>query len=202
MRPFALFICLLLSACGNLQNLAMKAKSERQARQLKKLNEAATAEASSRLGEKAVGEVVYVDEEGGYALVRARTGLPLKESDELECQGTGNARLKITPERKNAFYAADIVSGTPQKGDAVIAVKSKAKAGPKLVPIVANVAAQPGTSSPANTINVDPSSIRPEDLPRTSLDEPGHAPPAPMRVPSSVRPDPGNLLLPPPELPQ
>src|SRR5262245_28503003 len=112
MRPFIFFLCLFLCGCGNLRNLAMKAKSERQAKQLKKLNEAATAEASSRLGDKAVGEVVYVDDEGGYALVRARTGLPLTTSEELECQGSGGARLRVTPERKNAFYAADIISGT------------------------------------------------------------------------------------------
>jgi hypothetical protein len=200
MRPLVLFLCLLLCACGNLQNIAMKARSERRAKQLKKLNEAATAEASSRLGDKAVGEVVYVDEEGGYALVRARTGLPLTASEELECQGTGNGRLRVTPERKNAFYAADIISGAPQKGDAVIALKGKIKGGPKLVPIVAN--APPGTSAPANTINVDPSSIRPEDLPHSTLDEPGRAPATPVRPPSRPQPDPGNLLLPPPELPQ
>jgi hypothetical protein len=202
MRPLVLILCLLLFACGNLQNLAAKARSKRRAKALDKLGEAATQEASNRLGEKAAGEVVYVDAEGGYALVRARNGLPLPTGEELECQSPGNGRLKVTPERKNMFYAADILSGGPQKGDSVIAVKSKIKAGPKLVPIVAT--APPGSNAPANTLNVDPSSIRPEDLPHTTLDEP-RTPPRrdPARSPAS---DPGNLLLPPPlappELPQ
>jgi hypothetical protein len=201
MRPLVLILCLLLPACGNLQNLANKARTKRQQKQLNKLAEAATNEVSNRIGERAVGEVVYVDGDNGYALVRARNGVSLPVSEELECRGNGNGRLKVTPERKNTFYAADILSGTPQKGDPVIAVKSKTKQGPKLVPVVAS--APPGSTAPANTVNLDPASIRPEDLPRTNLDEPGAAPPKPASAPVRTQSgDPGNLLLPPPDLPQ
>lgn len=201
MRPLALILCLLLSGCGNLQNLAAKARAKRQQKQLNKLAEAATNEISGRIGERAVGEIVYVDGDNGYALVRARNGVSLPVSEELECRGgTGSGRLKVTPERKNTFYAADILSGTPQKGDPVIAMKSKTKQEPKLVPIVANAPA--GGNAPPNTVSLDPGSIRPEDLPRSNLDEPGTAVRTPAPPSSRPQPDPGNLLLPPPELPQ
>ena len=199
MRPLCLLLCLLLPACGSLQNLSAKARSKRQAKQLSKLAEASTSEASSRLGEKAVGEVVYVDGDNGYALVRSRNGIPLPVDEELECRGAGNGRLKVTPERKNTFYAADILSGSPQKGDSVLALKSNLKQGPKLVPVVA---ASPGGNTPADTVNLDAAAIRPDQFPRSTLDEPDapgpSSAPAP-RTPNRAKPaDPGNLLLPPP----
>jgi hypothetical protein len=188
-----------LPACGSLQNLSAKARSKRQAKQLNKLAEASTSEVSNRLGEKAVGEVVYVDGDNGYALVRARNGIPLPVDEELECRGTGNGRLKVTPERKNTFYAADILSGSPQKGDSVLALKSNLKQGPKLVPVVAGSASG---STPENPITLDAKSLGGIAFPRSTNDElddsvPGSAP-AP-RAPNRTKPaDPGDLLLPPP----
>ena len=197
MRPSLLVLCLLLTACGNLQNLATKSRAKQRERELSKLHEAAASEASSRLGEKAAGEVVFVDGGGGFVLIRARNGLSLQVGQELQCQGSGGGKLKVTPERKNVFFAADIVSGEPHKGDPVIPIKGSGKPDSRLVPIAA--APLPGSSAPANTLAVDPSSLRPEDLPRSTLDEPGHRPP-PMNN-ADHRRDPGNLLELPP-LPQ
>lgn len=194
MRPQLLFLCLLLPACGNLHNLAVKAKAKHREKELQRLAEAATSEVSTRLGEKAVGEVVYVDGSGGYVLVRARSGLALPPGQELQGQKSA-ARLKITPERKSVFVAADIVSGSPEKSEPVLAVKSSSKPLPKLVPVTPS--SVPGVNSPDNTLYVDPSSIRPEDIRPSTLDEPRSGPGSRM-VDQAPADDAANLLLEPP----
>jgi hypothetical protein len=196
MRPLCLLLCaLLLPACGSLYNLGQKARAKSREKELKKLTEASASEASSRLGEKAAGEVVFVDADGGFALIRARQGLTLETGQELEARGKGTARLKVTPERKNVFVAADIVSGIPQKGDPVTPVKGSGKPAPKLVPVVNRTLT--GSSAPEHTLYVDPSTIRPEDLPRTTLDDP--VPPPEDAVPAAPASagNSGNLLEPP-----
>src|SRR5688572_428769 len=116
MRPLALFLCLLLTACGHLKKRGVKVRKSDRETELKKLTEASVSEASSRLGEKAVGEVIMVNPDSGFVLLRGRNGITLDEGQELLCEGSGAARLKVTPERKNnMFFAADIVSGAPQK---------------------------------------------------------------------------------------
>ena len=194
MRPLLPLFCLLLPACGNLHNLGVRARAKQQEKELSRLAEAATTEVSGRLGEKAVGEVAYVDADGGYVLVRARSGLALPPAQELQCQGS-SARLKVSPERKNTFVAADIMSGIPQKGESVISVKSSAKPMPKLVPVSSGNL--PGSNAPENTLYVDPSSIRPEDLPKSTLDEPGGSIGSRM-VDQAPANDAGNLLVEPP----
>jgi hypothetical protein len=204
MRPLALLLCvLLLPACGSLYNLGQKARAKSREKELKKLTEASASEASSRLGEKAAGEVMSVDADGGYALIRARQGLVLETGQELESRGKGTARLRVTPERnsKMFFFAADIVSGIPQIGDPVTPVKGGGKPAPKLVPVVNR--SLTGSSAPDHTLHVDPSAIRPENLPRTTLDDP--LPPPEDATPAAPAPggDPGNLLEPPlPSLPR
>ena len=194
MRPSLLILCLLLTACGNLQNLATKARAQQREKELAKLHEAAAGEASSRLGEKAAGEVILVNADSGFVLIRARNGLTLETGAELRCEGSGHGKVKVTPERKNRnLFAADIISGVPQKGDSVIPVGS-GKPQPKLIPIAAGPLT--GSSAPANTLAVDPGSIRPENLPRSTLGEPGSA--APPITTSDFRRDPGNLLAEPP----
>jgi hypothetical protein len=81
----------------------------------------------------------------------------------------------------------------PEKGDPVIPVNPGARPQPKLVPVGSTGLA--GDSSAGSAIAVDPSKIRPEDLPRSTLDDPGHAPPVRRPSPSE---DPGNLLIEPP----
>ncbi len=193
MRPSLLILCLLLTGCGNLYNLSMKARAKQREKELKKLSEASASEASSRLGEKAAGEVILVNADNGFVLLRARNGLTLQTGQDLQCQGSG-AKLRVTPERKNPnLFAADILSGTPQKGDPVLQLKG-GNPQSKLVPVAA--ASLAGSSAPANTLSVDPSSIRPENLPVSTLDEPGHTMP-PIHS-SDPRRDPGNLLVEPP----
>lgn len=194
MRPLLLTLCLLVPACGNLHNLGVKARAKQRDRELQKLAEAATTEVSSRLGEKAVGEVAYVDADGGYALIQARSGLGLPPGQELVCQRSA-ARLKITAERKGSFVAADILTGVPQKGESALGAKSTARAAPKLIPVKST--SLPGSSAPENTLYVDPSSIRPEDIPKSTLDEPGASIGSRM-VDQAPAGEGGNLLVEPP----
>lgn len=195
MRAHFLFTsALLIAGCGNLQNLASKATAKQREKKMQKLAEAAGTEASRRVGANAVGEVVRVDEASGFAIVRTRNGLMLPAGVELLCSGAGSARLKVTAERNNIFcFAADILSGTPQKGDSVTAVNSSTKPSPKLVPVNGPANILSGGSAPDNTLNLDPSSIRPADLPRSTLDEPGSGAPPPADAS-----EPGRRLLEPP----
>ncbi len=168
MRLLLLLPVLLLTACGHLAHANQKARAAARERELKKLNIAATSEADSRLGENAAGEVVRVDATGEFVLIRARNGVILAPDQELECRGKGGGRIKVTPERLRAFFAADVVNGTPEVGDAVIPVKGTGRAAPKLLPL----AVQPtdGAAAPANTVFLNPGDIRPEDIRPNTLD--------------------------------
>ena len=197
MRPLLLLPFLLLTACGHIGHANQKARAAARERELKKLNAAATSEADNRLGEKAVGEVVRVDANGEFVLVRVRAGLVLAAEQELECRGTGGGRIKITPERKSVFVAADVLKGTPAVGDTVIPIKGTGR--PKLVPVVAQ--GTDASGNPANTLYLNPGDLRAEDMPNSTLSDPGA-----RRLPSLEEPAPrddvgGNLLLEPP-LPQ
>jgi hypothetical protein len=198
MRPRILLpLLLLLPACGNLKNLHTKAQAERRQKELTKLAEAATSEASGRLGEKAVGEVSYVDDASGYVLIRARAGLALADGTELECRGS-DGKLRVTPERKNAFVAADIISGVPEKGDAVVVVNSTARSSLRLVPVNAPPSL-PGGTEPSGVVTLDSNSLRPDVLPQSTLGEPGGVnAPNFERSPDMTPPEGADILLEPP----
>ena len=202
MRPRILLLTLLLlPACGNLRNLHTKAQAERRQKQLTKLTDAASQEANTRLGEKSVGEVAYVDSDSGYVLVRARAGLALADGTTLECRGGSSAKLKVTPERKNLFVAADILSGEPKKGDPVVVIAGTDKPKPKLIPISAPPGL-PGGTAPQGAVTLDPAAIKPELLPQSTLGPPGDfVPPNLERSPDMSPPDGSDILLEPP-LPQ
>ncbi len=71
----------------------------------------------------AVGEIAIVNLAQRFVLIdvqRARLlpaiGAELKAED---ATGMESARLKVTPERRHPFITADIVSGTPARGEKV-----------------------------------------------------------------------------------
>ena len=129
MRPllFLLPALLLLTSCGNLQNLATKARAKRQQKAMEKLTATSSEEAAARLGAKAVGEVAYVDEAEQFVLIRALTGINLPPQAALETRRDGKrtALLRATPEKKNSFLAADLLEGTPKTGDGVFPSTAK-----------------------------------------------------------------------------
>lgn len=120
-----LLVLLLLPGCGNLQNLAKKHRAKKAEVRMKKLVEASTDEATERLGEKALGEIVGVS--GQYVLIRPLVGLVLPQGIRLEGRhhGKRTSLLQPTPEKNGPFIAADLLEGTPQAGDPVHATKAK-----------------------------------------------------------------------------
>jgi len=69
-----------------------------------------------------LGEVSYVDEESGFILIRQSAGQKIPPSTPLlanNLTGSITARLMASPAAKGSFVAADIVSGTPEKGNPV-----------------------------------------------------------------------------------
>ena len=159
---------MLLSSCGNLQNLAAKARAKRQQKAMEKLTETSSEEAAARLGAKAVGEVAYVDDAEQFVLIRALTGINLPPQAALETRRDGKrtALLRATPEKKNSFLAADLLEGSPQTGDGVFPSTVKPKPVkplpppvPPPLPVVApdnpqkpNTAAAPVPATPDNII--------------------------------------------------
>lgn len=180
MRPLLLLLpaLLLLTSCGNLQNLAAKARAKRQQKAMEKLTLTSSEEAAARLGAKAVGEVAYVDDAEQFVLIRALNGVQLPPQAPLETRRNGQrtALLRATPEKKNNFLAADLLEGTPQTGDAVFpstAKPSPVKPLPPPVPPPLPPAAPSAPPSPDLPETPDP--IIPEPAALDDLD-PTHLP--------------------------
>lgn len=192
MRPLlpVLSALLLLTACGNLQNLAAKSRAKRQQKAMEKLAATSSDEAASRLGATALGEIAYVDDAEQFVLIRTLTGvnLPGQAGLESRSQGKRTALLRATAERKNGFIAADLLEGTPQTGDTVVASTEK----PKLPPL--RPATAPSTASPETAL-----------LPPPAIPGSGTAP-VPMingvpALPSGTTPSPAELGFDPANLP-
>ena len=68
-----------------------------------------------------VGQIVLLNEDAKFVLVDLETGNPPAAGTALKVmrQGVDVAVLALGDVRRRPFIVADIVSGTPQKGDAV-----------------------------------------------------------------------------------
>ena len=177
MRPFLRLslAVVLLTGCGNLQNLATKARAKKQQKAMEKLAATSSEEAAARLGAKAVGEVAYVDDAEHFVLIRALTGIQLAPEATLETRRDGKrtALLRATPEKKNAFLAADLLEGTPQTGDGVFpstAKPSPLKPGPAPAPSSVIPGSTPAGPATVTTPDSPPPTLVPaDDLDPTNL---------------------------------
>ena len=107
-----------------------------------------------------VGIIELVNPDAHFVIVHLNANAPLPAGTELtSLNATGQpAKLKVTPERKNIFITADIVSGFPQKGDSVLRgnVPATAPTTPAAAP--ATVGLGPAnTGSP--TVSISPGAI-------------------------------------------
>jgi hypothetical protein len=195
MRALLLLPILFLSSCGNLQNLAAKARAKRQQKAMEKLTETSSREASTRLGDKALGEIAYVDAPDEFVLIRPLTGINLPANAGLETRrgGQRTALLRSTPERKNTFATADILEGTPQTGDGVFpsTAKPKPKPRPGVKPASGVTPSPPsGATDPGFTT---PSGLPAEKLPAAATTEqeldPARLPamPDPIKTPEDLQ---------------
>jgi hypothetical protein len=197
MRVFLLLPFLLLSSCGNLQNLAAKARAKRQQKAMEKLTETSSKEASTRLGDKALGEIAYVDAPEEFVLIRPLTGINLPANAGLETRRDGqrSALLRSTPERKNTFATADILEGNPQTGDGVFPSTAKPKPQPKPKPgakLESGVTPPPGPSVAPDSDFTTPSGLPAEKLPAAAAEQeldPAQLPamPDPIKTPEDLQ---------------
>ncbi|MCE9519304.1 MAG: hypothetical protein K8R87_07115 [Verrucomicrobia bacterium] len=98
---------LLLGSCGLLaKHLGKKAKPDK---------DAGTKDVS-------IGIIELVNPEQGFVLVRTDMKLNLQPGSKLETRPITGFRsvLTVSPEQKLNFLSADITSGFPQKGEAVV----------------------------------------------------------------------------------
>lgn len=177
MRPSPLLALALLGAsCGNLQNLATRARAKKQQRAMEQLATTSSEEATARLGARALGEVAYVDSAEQFVLIRTLNGIaiPALASLETRRQGRRTALLRGSPERKNAFATADLLEGSPQSGDGVFPSSAKPSTRPKpspappTPPSAAPPQADPGLP-PALPSEARPMSPAEDDLDPTRL---------------------------------
>jgi len=112
-------------------------------------------------GPQAIGAIEMVNPETGFVLGRLAMNRPLSVGGEVSCIGANGqvTKLKVTPERKGLFFTADIVSGTPHKGDVIyLGTASAAAATPP------DPAGPPSAANPPS-ISISPASPNGAPLP-------------------------------------
>lgn len=100
-----------------------------------------------------VGVIELVNADAQFVIVHLNANAPVPAGTELtSLNATGQpAKLKVTPERKNIFITADIVSGSPQKGDSVLRGN---------VPATGAAAASTGPTNAGNpTVSISPGTL-------------------------------------------
>lgn len=103
-----------------------------------------------------VGIIELVNPDAQFVIVHLNANAPLPAGTELtSLNATGQpAKLKVTPERKNIFITADIVSGSPQKGDSVL------RGNVPTTPAAAPATVGPGpANSGSPTVSISPGAI-------------------------------------------
>jgi hypothetical protein len=81
----------------------------------------ADSKAKTQQEHRVVGTIVVVNEEQRFVLIDTQAAVPPEVGTALKSfsNGAETGVLAVSPERKPPFMIADIVSGTPRKGDQV-----------------------------------------------------------------------------------
>jgi len=165
-------------------NLRAKQAAKKQQKALAEIAKANENVQKERLGEEAVGEISYVDEESGFVLVRQLVGKKINPNTPLVASGPGGtSQLLASPAAKSSFVAADIVKGSPRKGDAVsvnAAAQAQADATKTAAP-AGNASAPPASAGTAAT---KPAKLDPLLPPLEPLTAPADEPELPTLPPS------------------
>jgi hypothetical protein len=144
-RAFSLLLSLALllgcSGCNLLHKFKSKPKTEAKAPE----------------GPTVIGSIELVNPEARFVVVHLLANVPIAPGTELFTMGASGrtAKLKVTPERKTVFITADVTSGEPQKGDAVL--RGPATAAPAATP--AATPAGPSSATNPNSLPVAPGAI-------------------------------------------
>jgi hypothetical protein len=105
--------CVLIAiACMHPGCAAMKKRAEARKR---------AAERNRKKEPRLIGVVKLVNSEGGFVLIDSGTNPAPNSEGVLKCKtgGVESAELKVSEIRRHPFVIADIVKGTPNKGDLV-----------------------------------------------------------------------------------
>ena len=167
--------------------LLLGKNSDKKKAALETLAKAEAKQTADRMGATAVGEVSYVDEESGFILIKRSSARVIPPSTPLLSKtvtGSITARLTASPAAKGSFLVADIVSGTPERGNPILVdpdTKNAKDTTPQIIPMAdspaqaANPAAPTGPNQSARVApKLDP--ILP---PLEPLNEPVEAPELP-----------------------
>jgi hypothetical protein len=106
-------------------------------------------------GRRPIGQIAMLDREHEFVLIRSPLPESLKEKTMLvarDAAGSTTGKLKVSPEKKRTFLAADITEGSPKMGD-VVFVPSDAK--------LTSTAPPPDAAKPPSRMAIDISSVPP-----------------------------------------
>ena len=75
--------------------------------------------------ETVLGRILVVGADNAFVVFQLEAGESAVVGEELDVRfaGAGVGKIKVTPERKNRMIAADVVSGTMEKGYEVVRLK-------------------------------------------------------------------------------
>jgi hypothetical protein len=75
--------------------------------------------------ETVLGRILVVGADNTFVVFQLEAGESAAVGEELDVRfaGAGVGKIKVTPERKNRMIAADVVSGTVEKGYEVVRLK-------------------------------------------------------------------------------
>lgn len=159
---------------------------------------------------QAVGVVEMVNPDQKYVLVRTRGRMLVNPGTELfAMDGTGGqSKLKVSPEKKQDFLIADVVSGTPHIGNVVLFKPDKSAvppATPPNQPVVSpnsppppDLPVQPPPIAPVNPNEFTrPQNFSPAPAPMPAQTSPIPQQPLPGQPGSETIPVPGQVQLPP-----
>lgn len=145
-------------------------------RKIKARNHKSTSATTEQPSAQAVGKVEMVNPDDHFVLARLNMNLVMAPGTEITLLNESGqmAKAKITPERKGVFITADIVSGSPAKGDIVMigTVKPESSQPPATPPVA--------PAGPPSAVNPPTVSISPGN--------PQAAPLAPSTLPDKLAP--------------
>ena len=143
-----------------------------------------------------IGFVEMVNPEQKFVLIRTQTRIAISAGQEISAMDGlgGAARLKVTPEKKQDFLTADIVSGSPRVGNIVmfkpVAQTTPVVPGPQPVPNpppLAPLPLDPPTGPPMQPPPLTP--VSPSEFTRSGSQHPPSVSPIPPQpIPSQPMP--------------
>ncbi|MFM7182990.1 MAG: hypothetical protein ACKO2G_16215 [Verrucomicrobiales bacterium] len=82
--------------------------------------------------ETVVGRILVLGADNAFVVFQLEAGESVATGEELEVRfaGTSVGKVKVTPERKSRMVAADVLSGTMEKGYEVVRLKTEKTAPP------------------------------------------------------------------------